>query len=257
MPVLSGLGAPPAVTEDAEALYRAAARATLRALDDTGIGTHLAIVLAHLDNRQQRLEDLLLRMLARRDQWLGHAIECPDGAALDGALRAAVEDELEALRGACPPDWLHGLLVVAGSAATALGRPALDAPGTTWEDLADWQWLAGLLLTRAGEPKRAWNARDGFPAPSDKGIDAATKAGRKASKDEIAALAERLGASAPLLARWRTLTELPPRGLDRASGACSAACCRSCCTRPPNSSSSSATRDGSISPRSSCARYRH
>lgn len=215
MPVLSGFGAPPPVTEDAETLYRAAARATLRALDDDDTGPHLAVVLAQVDNRQQRLEDLLVRMLARRDQWLAHAAARPDGTALDGALRAAVEDELQALQAVCPPDWLHRLVAVAGEAAQAVGRPEMDLPGCAWEDLADWQWLAGLLLTRQGMPRRAWTAKDGFPAPSERGIDAATKERRKVAKAEIGELAEALAADTSRLARWRSLTVLPPRGLER------------------------------------------
>ena len=215
MPILSGLGAPPAVTEDAEPLYRAAARATLRTLDDPAIGPQLADVLAHLDNRQQRLEDLLLRMLARRDQWLAHAAAGPDGAMLDDALRAEVEDALDGLTAACPAAWLHRLLAVAETAATALGRSRLDAPGRAWEDLADWQWLGGLLLTADGAPRKRWTGKDGFPAPSEPRLDAAEKARRKAAKDEIASLAAELGQSVALLARWQTLRILPPRGLDR------------------------------------------
>lgn len=229
MPLLSELGAPPSTTEQAEPLYREAARATLRMLEDATLGAHLERLLIHLDSRQAQLEDLLCSMLARRDQWLAHALSSPDGNDIDEALEDAVTSHLEQLRNACPDDWLHRLTVVAQQAATNLdpairAAPAADSlaawrevaavPGTRWPDLPGWLGLAELLLTKANAPRRQWRADVGFPAPSEKGIDADAKERRRRAKAEIEALGATLYADPDTLALWAGLRLLPQRGLN-------------------------------------------
>jgi ATP-dependent exoDNAse (exonuclease V) beta subunit len=215
MPLLSELGAAPLTTERAGPHYRDAARATLARLEDPQLGPHLGRLLAHLDNRQAQLETLLAAMLARRDQWLPHALASPDGATIEAALREAVEDHLRALRRACPADWLQRLALVAGEAAVRLGheRPA-QPPGTAWDELASWLELLPLLVTAQGKPRRSWDAKIGFPAPTERGLDAAQREQRKAAKAEIAQLAGLLEAEPALLRLWAGLRTLPPQGPD-------------------------------------------
>jgi len=70
MPLLSGLGAVPEVTEDADALYRDAALRTLAALEDTDgmeLARALGVICRHLDGNLGKLEELLIAQLARRD----------------------------------------------------------------------------------------------------------------------------------------------------------------------------------------------
>ena len=200
MPLLSELGAPPATTDKPEAHYQEAARATLRMLEDPKLGPHIETLLVYLDNRQGLLEDLLRNMLARRDQWLGHALSSPGGDDLDEALEDAVTAHLRLLLGNCRPDWLHQLITIAQQAAsnlaasgqTGTAADSLSAwlhkdqnPGTAWTDLPDWLGLAQLLLTKGGELRRSWNADTGFPAPSEKGISPEVKAQRSQAKMAI------------------------------------------------------------------------
>ena len=71
MPVLAAFGAQPEPLEDASALYRQAARATLALLEENDRrADRVAKLLAHLDNNVETVEGLLADMLARRDHWL-------------------------------------------------------------------------------------------------------------------------------------------------------------------------------------------
>jgi len=227
MPLLSELGAPPATTDKAEPYYRAAARATLRMLEDAELGPHLECLLVHLDDRQALLEDLLSSMLARRDQWLGHTLSPPSADDIDTALEDAVTSHLGRLLDRCRADWLHQLGVVAQQAAANL-EPARAAaadtlaawrdrsalPGTQWRDLPAWLGLAELLVTAQGGLRRRWDAKLGFPAPSEKGIDKALKVQRQQAKDEIQALCGQLAEDAEGVALWAGLRLLPRHGLD-------------------------------------------
>ena len=221
MPVVSEFGAAPATTEQAEPHYREAARATLRLLDSAELGDDLAMLLQHLDNRLQRVEDLLIDMLGRRDQWLSHAVSGPDGEALNDALGAIVGDHLRQMLVACRPDWLHRLQVIGAEARHNLSAEAGDAPADeslvldgSWETLDAWHLLAGLLLTGKGEPRRSWTVREGFPAPGERGISAATKARRQQAKETIAELVAELRQQPQLLDLWQMVRLLPRNGLD-------------------------------------------
>ena len=231
MPLLSELGAPPNTTERPEAHYRQAARATLRLLDEPTLGADVERLLTHLDNRQAQLEELLSAMLARRDQWLTHALSSPDGTALTTALENAVNDHLGRLRQSCTHDWLQQLAVLARQAGEHLSKTAKTTadpssipawadrdltPGETWVDLPAWQGLAQLLLTKNGGLRRSWDARVGFPAPSEKGIDTEEKTKRDAAKHAMKALAEKPAADRNAKALWAGVMLLPTKGPDRA-----------------------------------------
>jgi ATP-dependent exoDNAse (exonuclease V) beta subunit len=228
MPLQSELGAPPATTEAPEAHYREAARATLRMLEDPALGPDIATLLTHLDNRQGQLEGLLCSMLARRDQWLTHALSSPGGDDIDAALEDAVTHHLQQLRKACRPDWLHRLIVVAQQAGAHLAaslhaevapdslvawHDRENTPGHAWSDLPAWLGLAQLLLTKGGGLRRSWNARTGFPAPSAKGIPAGLKEQRRLAKQQIQELVDEISDEAEVIALWSGLRLLPMRGL--------------------------------------------
>jgi ATP-dependent helicase/nuclease subunit A len=176
MPWLTRFGGVPQIAEDPRRLYRQAARRTIArvAVGERGAAAG-ARVLAHLDNRQDRLEELLVGMLQRRDQWLRHLagrrVEEERGA-LEGALKAYVESRLDDCcrllsdrlwarlapmgcyaAGNVPPD--HSLQRLAGLSE----RPPAGA-----EHLPIWLALADLLLTTSGTPRRRLDRNAGFPA---------------------------------------------------------------------------------------------
>ncbi len=126
MPWLTRFGGSPRVTEDPQRLYRQAARRTLARAGGSGRGGVAgARVLAHLDNRQDRLEALLVAMLQRRDQWLRHLAGRSvdeERAALEGALAAYVSGRLEDCRAGLPPALWARLVPLARYAAANLER---------------------------------------------------------------------------------------------------------------------------------------
>ncbi|MCB1788934.1 MAG: UvrD-helicase domain-containing protein [Gammaproteobacteria bacterium] len=215
LPLLSEFGAPPVTTEQAELYYRSAARATLRQLDDDVLGPHLERLLRHRDNRMGQIEDLLTAMLARRDQWLRHALASPRGDALEAALRTAVEEHLQTLLEHCDRHQLERLCTLATWAAANLKIPG-DAPWferetlpqARWEELPAWLALADLLLTAKGELRKRWDAKLGFPAPSG-ARDTQREQRYRQAKDEAAALTERLRDDDTEAALWRMLKILP------------------------------------------------
>jgi len=142
MPWLSRLGAPPEILDDATELYREAARTTVALVDSDQYGRPLARLLLHLDNDVAALEDLLIAMLARRDQWLRHL--AADRAELDASLARVVRDYLESLAQAWHP--------YAPLAPDLCPDPQ---PGCQPEDLPAWQSLADALLTKEGKWRKA------------------------------------------------------------------------------------------------------
>jgi ATP-dependent helicase/nuclease subunit A len=212
MPWLTRFGGSPRVTEDPQRLYRQAARRTLARAAGSGRGGAAgARVLAHLDNRQDRLEALLVAMLQRRDQWLRHLAGRSvdeERAALEGALAAYVSGCLEDCRAALPPALWARLAPLARYAADNLERErplgllagVTALPAASGADLPLWQGLADLLLTAAGEPRRRLDKTCGFPASGP-----ADAAAMKAALLELLAASE-LGELAP---RLHALRQLP------------------------------------------------
>jgi len=189
LPLSSGLGGIGATVSGAEmsAMYRAAAAATLDALD-TADGQHVERVLVHLDNHTGLYISHLSRMLAYRDQWLamtGSGLSNPENATaarmqLEKNIEDIVVNELQRLLGLFPGGCTQNLLALIGYAADNLLRGDLlehplcqtagaeKLPGKAVADRVDWQAITALLLTKKGEWRKSINKNDGFPA-GDKG----------------------------------------------------------------------------------------
>jgi len=175
MPWLSALGGLPAVAENADEHYRAAAVATLEMADED---ESVARFIDHLDVDTRAAQELLAQMLASRDQWLPLIGGGSDAAQLPDNLRAAVEDDLRRLAGLMPPGWARALAGPVSRAAQALQGSgeacdlealldwAGDALGTRFAELPKWQALANALLTNANTLRRTVNKKQGFEAKS-------------------------------------------------------------------------------------------
>ncbi|MGH9467150.1 MAG: UvrD-helicase domain-containing protein [Terriglobales bacterium] len=136
MPWLSRLGPAPEATDEPKPLYRAAAHATLAAIEGTGPDAVAArALLLRFDNDAARCEELLAELLAQRDQWLPllRSPESTHRPTLEANLNALVEADLRALYE----------IIAADPAASSLPPPALEA-------LPQWQSLATSVLTQAG-----------------------------------------------------------------------------------------------------------
>jgi ATP-dependent exoDNAse (exonuclease V) beta subunit len=195
MPLESGFGAQPRISDRPFDLYREAARETVRLVDsgDTWADA-VAAVLRHLGNDLARLDNLLVEMLGRRDQWLAHAgaIDGTNGrAVMEQALARLVEEALAETGAACTEAVDPRELMTVCRLAAEQGRDieALQPlrnlsrlPDATAEALPVWQALAELLLTAQGDWRRTLTRQQGFPSPTESGLTAAERAARKAAK---------------------------------------------------------------------------
>lgn len=195
MPLVARFGAQPATTEDADELYREAARNTLALLEGKGSeADDVATVLAHLDNNVPQVVLLLAAMLRKRDQWLRHLGQADDRAALEAGLRRIRRDAMRNALQVLSDSPLDELLLLAAYAGTNLSAVAAaspiaalanlrSCPGDDEADVPHWLGIAELLLTKAGEWRARLTKNEGFPSE-----------GSKAEKDQSKAMKERLGA---------------------------------------------------------------
>ncbi|WIM06147.1 MAG: UvrD-helicase domain-containing protein [Candidatus Nitricoxidivorans perseverans] len=175
MPVLSRFGGQPRLAENAGRHYDDAARRALAWLEDVEGGEPLAEAvgraLAHLDNDAPRLAGLLAAMLARRDQWLRHALQTSVQEEAEAALTALVARDLARAAEVLPGRVQESLMPVARFAAANVADDHALAPLRDWtrplraeaDELPLWRAVAALLLTDEGTPRKSLNKNMGFP----------------------------------------------------------------------------------------------
>jgi len=220
LPVLSKFGAQPAISDDPTALYIEAARTTLADLEQ-GEEWSPAIeqLLAHLDNNLSVAEQLLVSMLARRDQWLRHLVNVREPQwreTLEMALAHTIEDALSRIRQTFPDAQVSSLMEVVDFASQrvsedhplAVCRDLGELPTADADALPQWLGLCELLLTKEGGWRRSFNAGLGFPAPSGS-RDKAEKTLFKQKKDDAQALIGALAEEAGLQQQLHDLRSLP------------------------------------------------
>lgn len=174
MPWLSRFGSVPQVSDDAELLYRQAIDNLCRRLS-TGQGEQsqaLQILLAHLDNQLSALENLLVGMLKRRDQWLEKLWHDSSRSTFEGSLEQLCRDELTHLNNLLPQALSAPLMRCARSSADYLDRRdllALLENGLKCDasDMPGWLYIADLLLTAKGDLRKKVDKRGGFPATAE------------------------------------------------------------------------------------------
>ena len=177
MPWHSRLGGTPEIVEDAEELYREAARSTVDLVEKDEWSADVGALLSHVDNNYQVLENLIVGMLARRDQWLRH-IESTDPensrAALARALRNVAQDAVENARNAMPEDNAADIVSITAAAGAnlvndnreGLARACIDLtelPGA--DNLDAWLGIMDTFLAKTtGTWRKSINVNNGFPA---------------------------------------------------------------------------------------------
>jgi ATP-dependent helicase/nuclease subunit A len=193
MPLLSKFGGQPAVSDDTDSHYvEAARRAIAHIAHETispGIGSQeinaentVSIALSHLDNNSEKLTELLAKMLARRDQWLPHALglhgkeaeEVSENTTL--ALQHLIAESLQNVLNIVSSRVQSMLMPIAKYAAGNLDENAEISPLLNWQEpltddaecLLEWQALAKFLVTDKKTFRVKPNATNGFP-PTDEG----------------------------------------------------------------------------------------
>jgi ATP-dependent exoDNAse (exonuclease V) beta subunit len=180
LPILSGAGGTLSVADRPELLYREAARKTLcSAWEGDDAAAAARQLLAHLDNRFERAEDMLTSLLARRDQWRarvtgsGTLSEPERRQWLEGSIRRQLESGLTIISAYCPRRLREELPALADYAAGSLVEAGRDSPIrgclglTSWpepsvEFMPAWKGLAELLLTGAGSVRKRITVSQGF-----------------------------------------------------------------------------------------------
>jgi ATP-dependent helicase/nuclease subunit A len=193
MPLLSKFGGQPAVSDDTDSHYTEAARRAIAHIAHETISTEMgsqeiatentvSIALSYLDNNSEKLTELLAKMLARRDQWLPHAVglhgkeaeEISENMAL--ALQHLIAENLQNVLSILSSRVQSMLMPIARYAAGNLDEGAEISPLLNWqtplsddaECLLEWQALANFLVTKSERTyRKSLNKNIGFPATDE------------------------------------------------------------------------------------------
>lgn len=182
LPILSHFGAPPSITDDYYKLYEEAVCEFLSHLEENvAWSASIAQLLTHLDNDLNKVKELLINMLAKRDQWLPYitlnAYEEDLRDTLESNLESITCDILTTLIAHFPKDVIEELLFLIRYAAQHLSSEqsssfivkCLDLtalPTHKAHDKPYWLGIAEFLLTKEFEWRKRFDKTLGFPAPS-------------------------------------------------------------------------------------------
>lgn len=174
LPLLSRFGASPAITLKANELYQEAVNQILNHLEtDLAWSASLQKLLLHLDNDLNKLSELLISLLAKRDQWLPY-IQFAHGEnnikqQLEHQFTLTLQDKLmnlkEIFSTLAVPELL-ALLRFASEHADALKvcQTLTALPPATLEHRETWFAIAKFLLTKSNSWRKRVDKEIGFPA---------------------------------------------------------------------------------------------
>ncbi len=202
LPLLSGLGGRPRVSEDPRSLYQ---QALLALFDDalseqaaTSLGQAAAAWLRCAGNRLDRLLPPLAELLARRDQWAEAIVATTDedDDARDQHILDALHCKQQQRFTQALGEDCEKLIDILREASTL--SPQLDwaATLTSWPDPGAeqaelYRQIAIVLVTKTGELRKAGgiNARQGFPAKKTPTLAIKTLLAEREGDDALAAIA--------------------------------------------------------------------
>ncbi len=169
MPILSQFGGQASVQDDVTPLYTEAVIELYKLLDEEHpVACDVAALLLHFDNNWERVQELLVAMLARREQWRGYVGVPHAPAAAEAYLIAAVaslvQDELGELARLLAPYTEELLALLQFSAANLSLSPPIRFPRSSAQDLPAWRTLKNLLLIKSGDWRKAVTKNEGFPS---------------------------------------------------------------------------------------------
>ncbi len=172
MPWLSRFGTEIELVEYADEYYRQAARYCLQRLGRDK-NKSLEVLLMQRDNDVGKLENLLVTMLRKRDQWLRHDYkEETLRDILDTSLRLLTQEAVEKCEALWPArlrSEMTELVAFASQNLRDLGQEGDIAsfaatPSRDPETFVSWKAMVELFLKASdGEPRKVVNVKQGFP----------------------------------------------------------------------------------------------
>ena len=154
-------------TYEYEQIYQEAAENTLLLIEENEYQASISSVLLYLDNHVDRFYRLIVQMLSKREQWLPklYIKGALDISLLEVLAQELIVEYLETLRNAASEilgkSFFNLLEINTRDDISKINK----LPGTTIEDLEDWQTISELLLTKStGSWRKKIDANIGFPA---------------------------------------------------------------------------------------------
>ncbi len=219
-PLTSQLGGQAKLLDQPEKAYRQAVIQTLSEIEsDSELQQDLSRLLQHLDNNQETVTQLLISLLARRDQWLGHLLSIRHARpyleqVLNNLNRECLTETLQLLS-----PWSSDLALLADYSASNCINENIDTrvtllsgctslPPASDSELQQWVAFTDLLLTQKGDWRspKGLNKKCGFPAGADK----ESKAAAKQRKQQMAELIGILQQQPKLQSQLQQIRYLPP-----------------------------------------------
>lgn len=208
---------------DPTPLYREAiSTLLLPALEQkSSLGKAVSTLLRHLDNDLNKLEQLLINLLSKREQWLGQLFQSRGARNyLESFLNEVIEETLSEAQHLLL-SYGSDLSLLADYAASQLPHDKRTSPinhclemvGLPENNLhfvEQWQGLCELLLTKENDWRKAFNKNIGFPTETDTG----DKDFAKEQKQAIATLLVQLKTVPGLLETLQNIRYLPPDQYD-------------------------------------------
>ncbi len=154
-------------TYEYEQIYQEAAENTLLLIEEDEYQASISSVLLYLDNHVDRFYRLIVQMLSKREQWLPklYIKGALDINLLEVLAQELIVEYLETLRNAASEilgkSFFNLLEINTRDDISKINK----LPGTTIEDLGDWQTISELLLTKStGNWRKKIDTSIGFPA---------------------------------------------------------------------------------------------
>jgi ATP-dependent exoDNAse (exonuclease V) beta subunit len=177
LPLLSHFGSQPDITDNPTELYHQAVQTILMQVEaNDELASYISQLLMHLDNDFNKLHDLLVNLLAKRDQWLPYIhLDTSDekiNRELLQHISLVITDHLQTLRAIFPENVTPELISIARFAAENVApdsplyvfREINTLPSAKPDYLNAWLGLAKLLLTSTYTWRKRVDEKIGFPA---------------------------------------------------------------------------------------------
>lgn len=175
LPLLSHFGSQPDIADFPIVLYREAIQEVLMHVEENYEWSDaITELLLHLDNDLNKLHDLLVTLLGKRDQWLPYVPYSTNDDEirdmLENQLQLIISDALTAIQTIFPRELAPELLAIARYASSHANNEVRSCeiltslPGNQAEDKTAWLGLAKLLLTKSFSWRKKVDEEIGFPA---------------------------------------------------------------------------------------------